>query len=400
MSSFPNEQALAARMRRFSEQLLEVWIEHGPDRECGGFHGELDRHWRPCGSGEKSLVQQARHLWAFSTWYERRERSERISSIAHGLYEFILARFSDPPGIGFIRKIGRQGQVTDPVHQVYPETFAVYALATYGRVFGNAAAIDRAFACFCQFDERVYDPDFGGYDLTGDPPWLTPGASKETNTYIHVVEALTALGEADPRPPIHQRLGELVSLITSHFLQPADYLPPEFLRDYRPLGQPVVSYGHDLETSWLLTDALQVLESKHIVAMPIASARERALCLGLASATQGFDSDRGGYFYRGVPGGCVTEFEKVWWVQFESLPALVQLHQANRLPDALRRLEKTLDWLEAMQVDAEFGGLYWGIMPDGSQGSHGDAKGGHWKASYHELRGLLYAADRLSTASA
>ena len=386
---------LAHRRRRIANEQLAFWLEHGPDRECGGFHGQLDRRGAPVGNGEKGLIQHARHLWSLSTWYERRESSQKIATLAQSLYEYIIRHFSDRSGPGFFRKIDRNGKVTEAVHQVYPEAFAVYALSTYGRVFGDEHAIETALRCFQAFDSRVHEPQFGGYDLTGDPPWQTPGANKDTNTHIHVMEALTALGEVSLEPLVHQRLREFTELTITKHAQPAHYVHLEFLMDYTPLGEPKVSYGHDMETSWLVTEALRVLHAQQVVAPLPKRTCELALDLGKASAIWGFDAENGGYFNSGIPAGRVVDQAKYWWVQFEALPALVQLHQTAMLSDALERLERTLDWLEQKQVDNEYGGVYWGVLPDGTLGPYGDLKGDPWKAFYHDLRGLVFAADWL-----
>jgi mannobiose 2-epimerase len=382
-------------MQRMAEAQLEFWIQHGPDNQHGGFHGELDRHGSPMGNGEKGLVQHARHLWSFSTWYQRRESSARIATVARRLFEYIKVHFADPSGSGFYQKVARDGTVTDAVHQIYPEAFAVYALATYGQVFDSHEAVALASRCFKAFDERVYDARFGGYDLTGDPPWQTPGASKETNTHIHVMEALTALAEVDSDAHVHQRLREFTELTITKHRQSANYAHLEFRLDYSPIGEPLVSYGHDMETSWLVIEALRVLHAMQVVAPLPANIRELALAMGKASAIWGFDAIKGGYFNKGVPGGDVIDREKIWWVQCEALPALVQLHLAGLLPDALERLEHTLDWIENDQSDPEYGGMYWGVLPDGKLGAYGDGKGNLWKASYHDLRALMFAADWL-----
>ena len=391
------ERALAERIRPIAEQSAEYWIEHGPDRQFGGFHGFLDRRGQPTEPSDKGLIQQARHLWTFSTWYERRERSARVEGIARNLYRFILDKFGNQRGHGFFRKVNREGKVVDPVHQVYPEAFAVYALSTFGRVFAEPLAVERALACFKAFDQRVYEPQFGGYDLTGEPPWQTPGASKETNTHIHVMEALTALGEVSHDEHVHKRLREFTELTITRHRQPLNYAHLEFYMDYTPFGDPLVSYGHDMETSWLVLEAMRVLREQSVVEPLPESHAKSALAMGRASATWGFDEEKGGYFNGGIPGERVLDREKLWWVQFEALPALVQLHRAGVLSDALDRLERTLDWIENGQLDKEFGGFYWGVMPDGTLGPYGDRKGDPWKASYHDQRGFMFAADWLIT---
>jgi mannobiose 2-epimerase len=388
--------ALAERMQRITRENVDYWVEHGPDRAYGGFYGFLDRRGRPGDAADKGLVQQSRHLWTFATLYQRLERSARIESIARDLYRFIIDRFSAEPGPGFVRKVDRAGHVVDPVEQVYPQAFAVYALSAYSRVFAEPAAAERALSCWRAFDRRVYDPVYGGYNLAGDPPWMSPGAAKETNTHIHVMEALTALGEVSRALDVHQRLREMTELTVTRHVQPNNYAHYEFLVDYTPFGEPRVSYGHDLETSWLVLDAMRVIEEQQVVAPLPPSVAERALDLGVAAAEAGFDADKGGYCFEGTPGATVLDPERIWWVQFEALACLVRLHLAKRLPDALERLRMTLDWIENRQYDRQYGEFYWGVLPDGTVGPYGDLKSELWKATYHSLRALMFAADWLS----
>jgi cellobiose epimerase len=394
-SASGRELALATRMDHIARTYAEYWLAHGPDSKFGGFHGFLNRQGEPEEPSAKSLIQQARHLWTFSTWFERREPSARIEAIVRAQYRFLIEKFGCPDGVGFYRKISREGVPVDPVHQVYPEAFAVYALSTFGRIFEEPEAIERAVRCFKAFDRRAYEPKFGGYDLTGEPPWQTPGASKETNTHIHVMEALTTLAEVSSDPLVHERLREFTELTLTRHRQPLNYAHLEFYLDYQPFGAPCVSYGHDMETSWLVLDALRVVDSSTLVEPLPKSLSELALAMGKASAEWGYDAQNGGYFNQGVPGGDVTDREKLWWVQFEALPALVRLHRARLLDDALDRIDGTLDWIENSQLDQEFGGFFWGVMPDGTLGPWGDRKGDPWKASYHEMRGLMFAADWL-----
>ncbi|HOU91287.1 MAG TPA: hypothetical protein PLU22_09590, partial [Polyangiaceae bacterium] len=70
--------AVRARLRRLEPEATAPWWPGGADREHGGFHGRLDRRWRPVAPTEKSIVQQARHLWALAAFAERRGRSALV----------------------------------------------------------------------------------------------------------------------------------------------------------------------------------------------------------------------------------------------------------------------------------------------------------------------------------
>jgi len=63
----------------------------------------------------------------------------------------------------------------------------------------------------------------------------------------------------------------------------------------------------------------------------------------------------------------------------------------------LERLERTLGWLEATR-DRDHGEWFGSLQPDGSLGSYGPNKGDEWKASYHNLRSLLFTADWIGEA--
>lgn len=387
-------RSLQLRLDALARELITFWLEHGPDREHGGFHGWNERTGKPLLDADKGLVQQARHLWTLSTWYERRAPEPEVRALADGLYAFVTEHFQDTDG-EFVYRVSRDGKrVVNAQKQLYAESFAIFALSTYGRVFGVEGARRRALACFRALDARLHDHELGGYDQRSDPGWLSPGAEKETNTHLHVLEALTALARATDDPLVVERLDELVQVMARRMVQAAGYTHKEFSRDFRLHGPPLVSYGHDLETSWLLLDALAALGTHDTELVAIARR------LGECSAEWGFDREAGGYFEEGPPGGAPTLREKIWWVQAEAVPALWWLYRLSADRTHLDRLERTLTWIETRQRDAEHGEWFWGILPDGSVGARGDQKGEEWKASYHGVRGMLFTSDWIAQALA
>ena len=193
------DPALARRLSAFSSRLAVLadrtstfWFEHGPDPTFGGFHGTLDRNGNPTSPDDKGLIQETRHLWSLSTWYERRGADPELAALAASTYAFIRDNFVDTDG-GFVFKVSRDGsRVVDSKKQLFAESYAIYALSTYGRVFNVPAATGLALARFESIDASRHDATFGGYDQRGDPGFLTAGAEKDTNTHLHLLEAFTA----------------------------------------------------------------------------------------------------------------------------------------------------------------------------------------------------------------
>jgi cellobiose epimerase len=379
--------SVRVRLEALGAGVMDFWKAHGPDTKHGGIHGFHDRKGVPKEDADKGLIQQTRHLWSFSTWYARREKSPEIRAVADSIYQFLVAHFLDKDG-EFFYKVSRDGsKAVEPKKQLYAESFAIFALATYADVFAVPEAGKRALACFQSIDRRLHDAQHLGYDQTQDPGWLAPGAQKDTNTHIHLLEAFTALYRSSKDETVRARLEEMVKVVATRIVQPANYAHKEFYRDWRIHEKPVVSYGHDLETAWLLIDALDALGT------PNDGMRQVALGLGKHAAERGYDAAKGGYFEEGVPGAVPTKLEKVWWIQAEALPGLWWLYRLSNDASYLDRLEGTLNWIETKQLDSVHGEWFWGINPDGSISSHGDHKGEEWKAQYHGLRAVLFTSD-------
>lgn len=379
-------RSISARLEPLAARTFAFWFEHGPDSVFGGFHGTLSRRGDPIAPEDKGLIQETRHLWMLSTWYERRERSAVIAALAASTYDFIAQSFVDTDG-AFVFKVSRDGsRVVDAKKQLFAESYAIYALSTYGRVFGAPEAIELALARFESIDASRHDATFGGYDQRGDPGFLSAGAEKDTNTHLHLMEAFTALYEATADARVAARLSELVNIFASRLLQPSGYVHAEFTRDFRPFGTPRVSYGHDLETAWLLLEAARVIGRAADPAL-----RAAALEMAEHSAERGADLARGGYFEAGVPGGTTNDFDKVWWVQFEALAGLWSAYDVSGDPSHLTQLEATLGWIE-LSEDLPAGEWFATTNPDGTAAGS-DYKGDEWKASYHTVRALVFVQD-------
>jgi cellobiose epimerase len=385
---------IKARLEALSANLMIFWKAHGPDTKYGGIHGFLDRRGTPKEDAPKGLIQQSRHLWSYSAWYARREKTSEIKATADSIYAFLNDHFLDRKDGEFFYTVSRDGsKVVEPKKQLYAESFAIFALATYAQVFGVAEAGKQAMACFQSIDRRTHDSEHLGYDQTNDPGWLAPGAQKDTNTHIHLLEAFTQLYRLTQDATVKARLEEMVKVVATLITQSSNYAHKEFYRDWRVHEKPIVSYGHDLETAWLLMDALDALGT------PLEpQVSQVALAMGKHSAELGFDREKGGYFEEGVPGGAPNKLEKVWWIQAEALPGLWWLYRLSNDATYLDKLESTLAWIETRQLDREYGEWYWGILPDGSVGPRGDHKGEEWKAQYHALRATLFTSDWISEA--
>jgi cellobiose epimerase len=378
-------QDMLVRTERLGHAIASFWKTRGPDPVHGGFHGTLDENGRPVDPRTKAVIPLARHLWAFTTWYEEKEQTPAVKAICDDLYAFLLKHFLDPQTGEYHWMTDAQGRLVNEYNCLYAQSFVIYAFSQYSRVFGHRHSLEQAMTCFRSIDRRAHDAKRGGYDQRQETFWVKGGAHKETNTHIHLMEAYTALTAAGGDPLVRERLAELLDLIADTLTQPSGYVHTQFSADWEPVTPPQVSYGHDLETAWLLFDAARVL----------GKAEDKTLCARIVkiaslSGVAGWDAERGGYFQYGIPGGPVENTDKVWWVQAEAVLGLLRLFFLTRNSAWLEKTEKTLDWIERYQVNRGTG--EWHDTLDRAGRLVGTPLMGHeWKASYHTLRAMVLA---------
>jgi len=378
-------QKIDFRVNLLGENIFKFWLKNGPDKKYGAFYGTLDENGKPTAPFDKGIIAESRHLWAFSSWFENKEQSKEVKEICDNLYIFIVKNFYEPDDNEFAWQTNESGKITDNKKRLYSNSFAILGLAEYAKVFNNHKAAEYALKCFRAIDKRAHDRVNGGYDQKNEPDWVQgEGAVKETNTHIHLLESFTALYEATKDSLVKVRLEEMLRVVAFKLPQPKGNVRLQFKADWSPVNDPVVSYGHDLETAWLIYDAARVLDKTND-----KSILNQVVKIGTFSGNEGYDSIKGGYFATGIPGKSVTDKHKTWWVQAEALNGLLRLYFLTGQTIWLDKIDKTLSWIENYQVNKKTGEWFWDVDEKGNPVSHSEM-GHFWKASYHNLRAMMF----------
>ncbi|MBK8506688.1 MAG: AGE family epimerase/isomerase [Saprospiraceae bacterium] len=163
-----------------------------------------------------------------------------------------------------------------------------------------------------------------------------------------------------------------------------------FDKEWHPTSEEK-SFGHDIESSWLITEAANVLKD------PILSARGRAISLRLAEATLLFGSDRhGGIFEKTDHRGVEIIKEKHWWPQAEAVVGFLNAWELSGEEKYLIQSMQTWHFIQKHFIDRENGEWHWLIDQKGKVDRNQD-KAGPWKAPYHNIRMCLEVCDRLDS---
>ena len=378
--------------------ILPFWLKHARDTERGGFYGQIEGDLKVRESAPRGALLTSRLLWTFSA-VQRRFPDPEYLAMARWAYMDLQRRFWDDKNGGVFWSVKANGKPQETRKQIYAQAFALYAYSEYYRVSADKAALDRAIAIFRLIEAHAYDNAQGGYFEAFTREWKTlpegtrsllgTDEAKSQNTMLHIMEAYTNLYRVWPDDLLRRRLTELVDRMVTRVLdQKTKHLHLMMAADWSPRSQEF-SYGHDIEFSWLLSEAAEVLGD------PALIGRMRPVSVEIAAVTrtQGLDSD-GGLYNEGTARG-VSDASKHWWPQAEAAVGFLNAYQLSGDAAYLRTAQRSWDFIEKRIVARENGEWFWGRDAKGRVLER-QPKVSTWKCPYHNGRACLELIDRAS----
>ena len=294
--------------------------------------------------------------------------------------------------------LDHNGIPLDGKKQIYAQSFAIYAFAEYHLLTENQLALEYAVELFWLIEKYSRDPEHGGYFEAFNRSWKKKedlrlsekdqNEAKTMNTHLHVLEAYTNLYRIDPTQKLRSTLEHLISLFLEQFIRTDTSQLNLFFDEYWNLKSKAISYGHDIECSWLLLEAAEVLGDNNL----IHQIKQLALKMVDATLQQGMDID-GGIWNEDNGEGHINK-EKHWWPQAEAMVGFVNAWQISGKENYLKAAFKNWIFIQNYILDQTHGEWHWGILPDGKIMHHED-KAGPWKAPYHNVRACLELLNRL-----
>jgi cellobiose epimerase len=394
----PADAPWAARIRaELTDNILSFWMSRALDRDHGGFFGLIGADGRADPGAPRAAVMNTRILWSFAA--ATRQLGSAYRATADWACAYVLAKFWDREEGGLFWLLDADGNPLSARKQTYGQAFGLYALAEYVRATGSQEVLETAKTLFRLIEAQARDAAELGYLEALDRCWQPladmrlsdkdMNCPKSMNTHLHVMEAYTNLLRVWRDPLLEARQGELIDLMLTRILDPqTGHLHMFFERNWTSLS-PAISYGHDIEASWLLLEAAAVLGDAAL----LEHARAAALKLASAVLAEGMDTD-GSVFYETA---ARLDAEKHWWVQAEALVGFFnawQLSGEERFHQASRRV---WDYIEAKVVNRVQGEWHARLSRQGVPLT-GEAEtylAGPWKCPYHNTRACLEMLTRL-----
>ena len=377
--------------------IIPFW-ESLRDDTYGGYYGYLDYDLNLDKRAEKGCILNSRILWFFSNAYLLLKDGALLKEAKHA-YGFMTERCLDKENGGIFWSMTFDGKVKDSTKHTYNQAFAIYALSSYYEASGDADALNEAKELFdlietkCRDDKGYLEALDKNFHKIGNDKLSENGvmADRTMNTLLHVLEAYTELYLASGEPKVKKALGEILNIFSEKVYNKEKRRQDVFFDDsYKSLID-LHSFGHDIESSWLVDRAVEAIDGEagywHRKIAPITDA---LACNILETA---FDGES-------LPNECENgkvDETRVWWVQAEAVVGFLNAYNKSGNTDEkyLEAAKKCLAYTFEYLVDKRPGSeWFWAVDKDGTPKKE-LAIVEPWKCPYHNGRMCIEIIKRM-----
>lgn len=376
--------------------IMPFWAEKMPDEMNGGFYGRMDGNNQIVPESDKGGILNARILWSFSSFY-RYENNPFYLEMGNRAKNYILTHFFDPEFGGTYWNLLFDGKPADTKKQIYSQAFFLYAFTEHYRATGDESDLQTAIELFRIIEKYSFDPEQNGYFEAYSRDWVLledlrlsekdENEKKTMNTHLHILEAYTNLYRVWKDEGLRQQLRNLILIFTEKIVNPATrHLNLFFDENWNPKAE-IVSYGHDIEASWLIDEAARVLGDQVLLA------EVQKTCIGIAEAAcEGLQPD-GSLFYEIDLRYGHLDKDRHWWVQAEAVVGFLNTWELTNEEAWLVKAENCWKYISENLVDRAGGEWFWSVSDERISNRGGD-KAGFWKCPYHNSRMCLEVISR------
>lgn len=380
------------------DNILPFWMTVAPDPQLGGFYGGVNNDLVVHNEIPRTSVLCARILWTFSRAYQK-FGNERYLKTAKDAYEYLNAVFWDADFGGLYWSVDMHGKPVQDRKHHYSQAFAIYGLCEYYRATKENASLDRAIELFDLLEEHAYEPQFGGYIEGSSRNWSAlpdmrlsandMNCHKSMNTMLHILEAYTTLASVWEDSTLTAQLKKALYVFSTRIIDPeTGHFFLFFNDDWTPLCDHI-SFGHEIEGSWLLCEAAEATMDAQLLKLT----QEIAVRTADAVLSSGREPD-GSIIHESNSKGVVNS-TKEWWTQAEAVLGFYNAFQLKGQVKFLDASTSTWKYIQEHMVDHKNGGWFTRLYRDGSP-DPSSLKIGPWECPYHQSRLCLEMMDRLA----
>lgn len=355
------------------------------DDENGGFYGfmscglELDRQ------ADKGVILHSRILWFYSNAYMTLGAEQLLDNAKHA-YTFIKDCCIDYEFGGVYWMMDYKGKPVDTMKHTYNIAFAIYALSSYYRASGDREALTLAYRLFDDIEKNTLDEY--GYREAFDREWnlvdneaLSENglkADKTMNAILHLIEAYTELYKADGSEKVAERLKFQLGQMRDIVYTPETNALKVFFDTAFNLVGDIHSYGHDIEATWLMDRACDVLGDEEL------KKQFAEMGLKISHNIQDIAMDDGAL--NNERDKDEINRTRVWWVQAEAVVGFINAYQHSGEEKFLASAKSVWENIKEYIIDKREGGEWYAEVTYDHVPRECKETVGPWKCPYHNGR--------------
>ena len=368
-----------------TEKLLPFW-EGLKDEEFGGFYGWMDTDLVVDKKAVKGCILNSRILWFFSNaWMTLKDDS--LKEYADHAYEFMKNYCVDKENGGVFWSLYYDGKPEDTTKHTYNQAFAIYALSSYYAASGNEEALALALELQKIIEEKCFD-EYGYKEALDihfnkvDNDKLSENgvmADRTMNTLLHVFEAYTELYRVAKVEKAAEKLRWMMDVIAEKIYNPALHRQEVFFDNDMNSLIDLHSYGHDIETAWLVDRGIEVLGDdayKAKMAPITADLEQKIYDRAYANHSLKNECEKG-----------VDDEKRIWWVQAESVVGFYNAWQKAPEKQYFKEAAEDIwNFIKTYLVDKRDGGEWFWCTDEKGNPAMERPIVEPWKCPYHNGR--------------
>lgn len=356
------------------------------DDVYGGYYGFMDYDLKVDEKAVKGCILNSRITWFFANAYMVLKDESLLEEARHG-YEFMCKYCLDNENGGIFWTVQYDGTPDETLKHTYNQAFAIYALSSYYDASKDKDALSKAFELFelietkCR-DEIGYKEAFDvKFDEIENDKLSENGvmADRTMNTLLHVFEAYTELYRVSGDERVKEKIKEIMDTAADKIYNPELKRQEVFFDNNYNSILDLYSYGHDIETAWLMDRGLEILgDDEYTKKMsPITKTLTRQI----------YDIAFDGHSLSNECEKGVVDTSRIWWVQAETIVGF--LNGYEKTPENKEYLDAAgavWEFIKEYVIDKREGSeWYWRVRQDGTP-VEGEPIVEPWKCPYHNGR--------------
>lgn len=377
---------LAGEMKEHLRNVIIPFWEGLKDNDNDGYYGWVGYDLKVDKKAVKGCILNSRIVWFFSNAYKILKDEKLLEDARHG-FEFMKRYCMDKKYGGIFWSIRYDGEPEETIKHTYNQAFAIYALSSYYDASGDKEALDMAFELFRIIEEKCTDET--GYlecfsrafeEIENDK--LSENgviADKTMNTLLHVLEAYTELYRVSGDAAVKDKLKWILDTFADKVYNPPLHRQEVFFDAEMNTILDLHSYGHDIETAWLVDRALAVLDDDDY------TKKLRPVTKDLTA--QIYQTAFDGHSLANECEKGVVDETRVWWVQAETVVGFLNgYEQDSSKKEYLDAAKNVWEFIKEYVVDKRSGSeWYWKVDKEGKPiGEEPIVE--PWKCPYHNGR--------------